>query len=56
MNMIFEKKNYSAPKMSVVEMRGQLNLLQGSTYDAPNVEEYDDELGFTNPADINRKA
>lgn len=44
--------------MSVVEMRGQMNLLEGSTYGAPetpDVDEYDDELGFRSLSDINRK-
>lgn len=60
MNMKLEKKIYEAPKMSIVGMRGQMNLLEGSTGGAPNkddgVYDYDDELGFTTPADINRKA
>ncbi len=32
--------------MSVVEMRGQMNLLEDSLQGAPDVEEYDGELGF----------
>ncbi len=60
MNMKFEKKTYTAPQMSVVEMRGQMNLLEGSTEGAPDSEhgvfDYDDELGFNGLNDINRKA
>lgn len=57
--MKLEKKIYEAPQMSVVEMRGQMNLLEGSTAGAPDEDEgvydYDDELGFRSLSDINRK-
>lgn len=46
MNIEIKKKLYSAPQMSIVEMRGQMNLLEDSLTDAPEVEGYDGELGF----------
>lgn len=40
-----EMKEYTAPKMTVVELDVQINLLQGS--DGPDLgEEYEGELGF----------
>lgn len=57
MNIKIEKKLYTAPKMSVLEMRETVSLLadSGSTQDAPDVEEYDGELGFV-VKDMDRKA
>lgn len=41
-----EKKEYTAPKMTVVQLDIQNNLLAGSTDGAPDVEEYEGEFGF----------
>ena len=50
MNIEIKKKLYSAPQMSIVEMRGQMNLLETSGDGGPGVEDgvydYDGELGF----------
>lgn len=42
MNLKFEKKEYIAPKLTFIDMRGDMYLLAGS----PEADEYDDELGF----------
>lgn len=53
MNIEIKKKLYTAPAMSVVEMRGEINLLQdsgthgdGRWDQEPNATEYDDEFSF----------
>lgn len=50
MNIEIKKKLYSAPQMSIVEMRGQMNLLETSGDGGPGEEDgvydYDGELGF----------
>ena len=43
MNLKFEKKEYVAPKLSFIDMRGEMYLLAGSG-DGPDADEYDDEL------------
>lgn len=55
MNIKIEKKLYTAPKMSVLEMCGKVSLLSGSLDEAPEVEDYDGELGFV-VKDMDRKA
>ena len=45
MNLKTEKKEYIAPKMSLIDMRGDLFLLSGSG-DGPEADGYDDEFGF----------
>jgi hypothetical protein len=45
MNIKFEKKEYLAPKMSFIDMRGDLFLLSGSG-EGPDADEWDDEFGF----------
>lgn len=56
MNIKIEKKLYTAPKMSVLEMRETVSLLSGSPDGAPEgLEEYDGELGFV-VKDMDRKA
>ena len=45
MNIKFEKKEYLAPKMSFIDMRGDMYLHSGSGPDF-DVEESDDEFGF----------
>ena len=48
MNVPFAKKEYTAPKLSVLDMRGDLSLLAGSGpfNDGSDADEYDDEFGF----------
>jgi hypothetical protein len=46
MNLKFEKKEYVAPKLSFIDMRGDLYLLSGSREDGPDAMESDDEFGF----------
>lgn len=57
MNIKIEKKLYTAPKMSVLEMCEKVSLLadSGSMDGAPEVEDYDGELGFVVKG-IDRKA
>ena len=55
MNIKIEKKLYTAPEMSVFDMRSHLSLLSGSLDEAPEVEDYDGELGFV-VKDMDRKA
>ena len=45
MNIKFEKKEYLAPKMSFIDMRGDLFLLSGSG-EGPDADEWDDEFGL----------
>ena len=45
MNLKFEKKEYVAPKLSFIDMRGEMYLLAGSG-EGPDADAYDDELGF----------
>lgn len=40
-----EKKEYTAPKMTVVDMELESSLLAGSS-EGPDVEEYEGEFGF----------
>ena len=53
MNLKFEKKEYEAPKLSIIDMRGEFSLLAGSG-DGPDADEYDDELGFNLNEGANR--
>lgn len=53
MNLKFEKKEYVAPKLSILDMRGEFSLLAGSG-DGPDADEYDDELGFNLNEGANR--
>ncbi|WP_405334976.1 hypothetical protein [Fibrobacter sp.] len=50
MKNTFWKKEYVAPKMSTLDMRGDMSLLSGSPdgpfNDGSDAEGYDDELGF----------
>lgn len=45
MKFYWEKKEYKAPKLSVLDMRGESCLLAGSG-EGPDADEYDDEFGF----------
>jgi len=45
MNLKFEKKEYVAPKLTFIDMRGESCLLAGSG-EGPDADEYDDEFGF----------
>ena len=44
----FWKKEYVAPKMTILDMRGEMSLLAGSGpfNDGSDADEYDDEFGF----------
>lgn len=53
MNIFKEKKEYEAPKLSILDMRGEFSLLAGSG-DGPDADEYDDELGFNLNEGANR--
>ncbi|MBR5413870.1 MAG: hypothetical protein IK114_12670 [Fibrobacter sp.] len=55
MNIFKEKKEYEAPKLSILDMRGEFSLLAGSG-DGPDADDYDDELGFNLGGDVNRHA
>lgn len=48
MKVVFWKKEYIAPKMTVLDMRGEMSLLAGSGPfdDGSDADEYDDEFGF----------
>ena len=48
MKVVFWKKEYVAPKMTVLDMRGEMSLLAGSGpfNDGSDADEYDDEFGF----------
>ena len=48
MKVEFLKKEYVAPKMSILDMRGDMSLLAGSGpfNDGSDADEYDDEFGF----------
>ena len=48
MKVVFWKKEYVAPKMTVLDMRGEMSLLAGSgpCDDGSDADEYDDEFGF----------
>lgn len=48
MKVDFWKKEYVAPKMTVLDMRGEMSLLAGSGPfdDGSDADEYDDEFGF----------
>lgn len=45
MKFFWEKKEYTAPKLSILDMRGDCCLLAGSG-EGPDADDYDDELGF----------
>ena len=45
MKFFWEKNEYVAPKMSILDMRGETCLLAGSG-EGPDADEYDDEFGF----------
>ena len=49
MKVEFLKKEYVAPKMTFLDMRGEMSLLAGSGpfNDGSDADEYDDEFGFT---------
>jgi len=44
----FWKKEFVAPKMTILDMRGEMSLLAGSGPfdDGSDADEYDDEFGF----------
>lgn len=48
MKVEFLKKEYVAPKMTILDMRGEMSLLAGSGLfdDGSDADEYDDEFGF----------
>lgn len=48
MKVDFLKKEYVAPKMTILDMRGEMSLLAGSGPfdDGSDADEYDDEFGF----------
>lgn len=48
MKVDFLKKEYVAPKMTFLDMRGEMSLLAGSGPfdDGSDADEYDDEFGF----------
>lgn len=48
MKVDFWKKEYVAPKMTILDMRGEMSLLAGSGPfdDGSDADEYDDEFGF----------
>ena len=48
MKVVFWKKEYVAPKMTILDMRGEMSLLAGSGPfdDGSDADEYDDEFGF----------
>ena len=48
MKVVFWKKEYVAPKMTILDMRGEMSLLAGSGpfNDGSDADEYDDEFGF----------
>ena len=48
MKVVFWKKEYVAPKMTLLDMRGEMSLLAGSGPfdDGSDADEYDDEFGF----------
>ena len=48
MKVEFLKKEYVAPKMTILDMRGEMSLLAGSGpfNDGSDADEYDDEFGF----------
>ena len=48
MKVEFLKKEYVAPKMTILDMRGEMSLRAGSGpfNDGSDADEYDDEFGF----------
>lgn len=54
MNLKFEKKEYVAPKLTFIDMRGDMYLLSGSGGDGPDAMESDDEFGFNLNEGANR--
>ena len=48
MKVEFWKKEYVAPKMTILDMRSEMSLLAGSGPfdDGSDADEYDDEFGF----------
>lgn len=58
MKVEFWKKEYVAPKMSILDMRGDMSLLAGSGpfNDGSDADEYDDEFGFNLSKGMDRHA
>lgn len=58
MKVEFFKKEYVAPKMSILDMRGDMSLLAGSGpfNDGSDADEYDDEFGFNLSKGMDRHA
>ena len=58
MKVEFLKKEYVAPKMSILDMRGDMSLLAGSGpfNDGSDADEYDDEFGFNLNKGMDRHA
>lgn len=54
----FWKKEYVAPKMTILDMRGEMSLLAGSGPfdDGSDADEYDDEFGFNLNKGMDRHA
>ena len=52
-NIKLEKKEYTAPKLRILDMRGDTSLLAGSG-EGPDADEYDDEFGFNHHDGMNR--
>lgn len=55
MNIFFEKKEYRAPKLRIIDMRGDTSLLAGSG-EGPDADEYDDEFGLNHNTEMDRHA
>ena len=55
MKFFMEKKEYVAPKLRFIDMRGDCCLLAGSG-EGPDADDYDDELGFNYNDEVNRHA
>lgn len=53
MNIFKEKKEYEAPKLSILDMRGEFTLLSGSGI-GPEADEWDDEFGLNQGGVVNR--
>jgi hypothetical protein len=58
MKVVFWKKEYVAPKMTILDMRGEMSLLAGSGPfdDGSDADEYDDEFGFNLNKGMDRHA
>ena len=55
MKFFWEKKEYKAPKLRILDMRGESCLLAGSG-EGPDADEYDDEFGLNYNDGMDRHA